>query len=240
MTRFLLRISLAAAALASVSAVAIAADMPPPPPPPPDMRPATYDWTGPYVGGVASAVFIDTHYLPICPGGGGACPDPDLDGDGFAGGVIAGYNVQWDDFVMGFEADWMWGGKNADNILDALELNLDSIATFRARAGIAMDDTLIYVTGGYAVADVELDALVGVAALPMSDSNWHDGWTIGVGIEHAIWDSLHVRLEYLYANFGKEDYDFQTGDPLDPGGIVRTGLDDVHMVRGAITWNFTI
>lgn len=236
MTKFFLRLSLAAAALASVSAVALAADVLPPPPP--EMRPATYDWTGPYVGAVGALVFMDAHYDPTCPFPGGC--DPDLQGDGFAGGVIAGYNVQWDDFVAGVEADWMWGGKNGENLLDAVEYSIDSIVTARVRLGVAMDDTLIYITGGYAGLDGEMDAIVGTTPYILSDNHWHHGWTIGGGIEHAIWDNLHVRLEYLYASFDSKTYDFLTGDPLDPGGTVDLDLDDVHMVRGAITWNFTI
>jgi outer membrane immunogenic protein len=232
MTKSLFRISLAAAALASVSLTALAADLPPP-----DIRPATYDWTGPYVGGVAALTFLETSYVPLCVPG--PC-DPDLSGDGFAGGAIAGYNMQWDDFVVGIEGDWMWGGETAQNILDAVELSFDNIVTLRARVGVAMDDTLIYITGGYAGVDTTMDALVGATPYSLSDSVWHHGWTIGGGIEHAIWDNLHLRLEYLYASLGKETYDLQTGDPLDPGGLVRMDLENLHMVRGAITWNFVL
>jgi outer membrane immunogenic protein len=236
MTKFLLRLSLAAAALASVSVAAIAADMPEPPPPP-DIRPATYDWTGPYLGAVGAMVFLDTRYNPICPGGG--C-DPELAGDGWAGGVVAGYNVQWDDFVAGVEADWMWGGKNAEDIVELVEVSFDNIVTARARFGVAMDDTLIYITGGYAGIDVDMDAVVGTTPYFLSDNHWHHGWTIGGGIEHAIWDNLHVRLEYLYASFDEKVYDLLTGDLGDPGGLIEMGLDDVHMVRAALTWNFQI
>jgi outer membrane immunogenic protein len=248
MTKFLLRISLAAAALASVSAAAIAADMLPPPPPPPEMRPATYDWSGPYVGGFVSIVSEEGHYdifpdCPVVPPPGGCPPrDPEMSGSGFAGGVLAGWNYDMDGFVMGIEGDWGWGGKIAQNREPAelTTLDLDNIATIRARAGVAFDDTLIYITGGAAFAELTFGGEVGPAggSVHDEDSDWVSGWTIGGGIEHAFTDSLHGRLEYLFVDL--DDSNFRLQDPAGFGGSLTQHVDEIHMVRAAVTWNFSI
>jgi outer membrane immunogenic protein len=235
MSNCLLRTTLAAALLGMASTAVFAADLPPPPPPVEDLRPATYDWSGPFVGGLLTGACMDSHYIPS------QGPDPELSGCGVMGGVIAGYNFQMDDLVVGIEGDWSWGGKNiAKNSLDLIEYDLDSIATLRGRIGWAMDDTLLYVTGGAAWADGSMTGTYlappapGVPTTETVDKS-HMGWTIGGGLEHAFTDSVHFRLEYLYADLGNEDYVFGAG-------CVCEGLADldlkIHTVRAAITWNF--
>jgi outer membrane immunogenic protein len=235
MKHFLIRIAFAATALVPVSG-ALAADVAPPPAPD-DLRPATYDWSGPYAGAVGAAVFMNTKYQPSC----GAACDPKLDADGFMGGGVLGWNTQIDNMVFGAEADWMWGSVKGSNSADLTKIDIDNIGTIRARMGYAMDDTLFYLTGGYAMAHANFEGDVGPAAGPfihMSDKKWHSGWVAGAGVEHAFADGLSGRIEYLYANFGKETYDFTTGDPLNPGGTVDMGFNDVHTIRAGLTYNF--
>jgi len=218
--------------------MAMSADLLPPPPPPEELRPATYDWTGVYVGAVGALTFLDTRYSTPC---GGPCGHPDLDGDNFMGGAVVGANWQMDNIVFGVEADWMWGGKQADNHISNVELTMDDVATIRARIGWADDATLIYVTGGYAIAKATLeeslfDPNTGDTDF-QDDSHWHDGWVVGGGIEHAFWDNLHGRIEYLYGHFGEKTYDydfpaFSFSDDVD--------FDHFHMVRVGLTYNFSL
>jgi outer membrane immunogenic protein len=231
MTRLLLRLSCAAAALVAVTTIASAADLPPPPE---ELRPAEYDWTGPYIGGFIGGNFLETAYVPSCPG----C-DPDLSGDGFHGGVYGGYNLQLDSLLVGIEGDWAWGGKQAQNILDAVEFDLDQIATIRARLGFVMDATLLYVTGGFAWADTTIHALVGPDSIPTSDSVDMMGWVIGGGIEHAVFENLHVKLEYLYGELdADDDFDLTTDVPGNEGGTVDLDMDSLHLIRAGVSWNF--
>ena len=49
------------------------------------------------------------------------------------------------------------------------------------------------------------------------------GWTLGAGLEYAMWSNWSVKLEYLYADLGKAsfggtDVEFKTS-------IVRAGLN---------------
>ena len=219
--RFSKRVA-AAAALSTMimsAPAALAADLLPPPPP--EMRSSVYDWSGAYVGGIITGVFVDSNYLPI----GGA--DPNLDGDGTIGGVLAGYNYQMGNFVMGVEGDVQFGEVDPNNILDQVTQEIDFMATLRARLGYAHDRTLAYATGGVAFMDSEIT----LPAFAESDSNSHTGYTLGGGLEHAWTDSLLARVEYLYANFNTKNYTYTPG-------TVRYYADDFHMFRFAGAWKF--
>jgi outer membrane immunogenic protein len=241
----ILRISLATAALALTAPAVLAADLPPPPPPMEELRPATYDWTGPYIGGFISAVGTEGHYdkVPDCVPGAPPCPpiDPEMSGTGFLGGVLAGWNYDMDGFVIGLEGDYGWGGQQAQNRDPAEDTSLryKDMATIRARAGMAFDDTLIYATGGGAFVNAEFAGDVGPAgaAFHDKDSAWVSGWAVGGGIEHAFTDNFHGRLEYLYVML--DDQDYRLEDPNGFGGDVDMQWDNIHMVRAALTYNFS-
>jgi outer membrane immunogenic protein len=232
--------------LASVSATALAADYDPPPPPVEDLRPASYDWSGPYVGAYAAAVSLDGHYdkIPDCgPGSPPGCGpvDPEMSGTGPAGGIMAGWNYDLGGAVVGIEADWGWGGMIAQNREPAelTRTDFDDIITLRARGGWAFDRTLVYVTGGAAWVNVNFRGDVGPvgAAFADQDNDWVSGFAVGGGIEHAFIDNLHGRLEYLF--LGMSDADIRLEDPNGFGGDVDLHLDGIHMVRAALTYNFS-
>lgn len=240
MIKSLFRLSLAAAALASVSAAALSADLLPPPPPE-DLRPAAYDWTGPYIGGFVSVISVEGHYdkVPDCD-----CPpvDPEMSGTGFNGGVLAGWNYDLGGFVVGVEGDWAWGGEVADNREPAelTDLSFDNIATLRARAGVPIDNALIYATGGVAFVDAEFTGEVGPidASFHSKDDEWITGWTVGGGIEAALADGLHARLEYLYIDLPNEG--FRLEDPNGFGGDVKMHFNGIHTLRAGLTYNFSL
>ena len=238
MKTFLLHLSLSVAAMAAVATTTYAADYAPPE----EMRPS--DWTGPYIGGFISGVFVEGRYdaTPICIGP--CLPiDPDISGTGFAGGVLGGFNYDMGGFLIGVEGDYGWGDKVADNDDPAEDtyLEFSDIATLRARAGFLMDNTLIYATGGAAFINATFGGEVGDPAgsrISESDSQWVTGWVVGGGMEHAFTEGLHARIEYLYLDVPDESFDLATGVPINPGGSVDVDFEGVHMVRAGLTYNF--
>lgn len=96
--------------------------------------------------------------------------------------------------------------------------------------GIAFDDTMIYATGGVAMADATFDAYV----LGVDDDATHWGWVVGGGMEHAFFANLTGRLEYLYASFGEENYD------LSPFGEVEMEIENMHIIRAAFAYKFNL
>jgi outer membrane immunogenic protein len=218
---------LSVSALAGASFVS-AADLEPPPPPIDDLRGSTYDWTGLYVGAWVGSACIDgelTDNSSTPPG------TFEMAGCGGKGGITAGYNHQFENFVLGLEGDWGMSGKLAKNEEPGVDFSyaMNSIATLRARAGIAFDDTLLYVTGGGAWVIGDVDGIIS----PVPDHIKHDhwGWSLGGGIEHAVTDNFRLRLDYLYTRLSAETYDETCCNvDVDPGGE--------HEIRLGAIWSF--
>jgi len=218
-----LRLSLYTAALLTASNLAFAADVAPLPAP---------LWTGPYLGVFGGGTFVEGHY--------DYGYDPEMSGTGGYVGILGGFNYDLDGFVIGIEGDYGWGGQTAQNRdpAEATELSADGLGTIRGRLGFTNDsNTMIYATAGYGWLDAKLDALVGPDSIHDSDSNTYGGWVIGGGIETMLWDTgLSGRLEYLYADFGTETYALSDGQGH--GGTLDLTLDNMHIVRAALVYNF--
>jgi hypothetical protein len=110
--------------------------------------------------------------------------------------------------VFGAEIDGQWSGQrgtftaNCGVGCTAVEsVSIRSIATVRARIGLAFDWMMPYVTarGAFVSALDNLTMTVGgVTANFLPISNTTLGWTAGAGIEVALWSNWSARLEYLY------------------------------------------
>jgi outer membrane immunogenic protein len=225
MKQFFVRLAFSVAALLPASSV-LAADLDIPPPPVEELRPATYDWSGAYVGVWAGAACIDGTITDNTAG-----VEYLNAGCGGKGGLLAGYNYQIDSLVLGIEGDWGKSGtivENNDPTAD-FSYKLDSIATLRARVGYAIDDTLIFVTGGGAWAKGNLDGIV--SATPNNLTASHTGWTIGGGVEQAVTDNFHLKLDYLYTKLGKGSYSSACCD-------VTGNWGSEHEIRVGAIWAF--
>lgn len=176
-----------------------------------------YDWSGLYVGAHAGVLWGDVDYSenfidgfePYDPADFSVSPS----GDGFVGGLYGGFNFQVDQIVLGLEGDFGWGGIDIDagssTVNDYSAFSSSWNAHVRARAGFAIDRALIFVAGGLAMADLELDDIDPAFS---KDSSVHTGWTIGAGIDYAATENLLIRAEYLYDDYG--DADFAISGPI--------------------------
>jgi outer membrane immunogenic protein len=224
-----------------------------------------YNWSGFYVGvnggyswGRSNATVLPTTVL-------GTNIGHDVDG-GLGGGQV-GYNWQIDRrWVLGVEADIQGTGERGGSI-DPLPVvragnlgltgtatsntNFPWFATFRGRAGILADPSLLlYVTGGLAVGEVKFDtqstlsvqafdgnsnAPVGpprvLASPTISDSQTRVGYTVGAGLEKKFDPHWSAKLEYLYIDLGSETYFSGTGDET------RVKFHD-HVFRAGINYEF--
>ena len=96
-----------------------------------------------------------------------------------------------------------------------------NFATLRARMGFVADRTLYYATGGLAWANLKhhMDdvAHINSGLDNPTISGWKTGWTVGLGMEHALTDRISLKGEALYMNFGNVKY--SVSDNLTPPDV---------------------
>jgi outer membrane immunogenic protein len=144
---------------------------------------------------------------------------------GKIGGVQAGYRFQRDWLVIGAETDFQWSGRKDSSCVDCFvtglfyDDKLDWFGTVRGIAGVAQNDWLWYVTGGYAYGRIAVNVntpMTGLAQHPIgpaspilaSSRSTKGGWTVGAGVETRLWASnWSAKLEYLYMDLGDVSFD---------------------------------
>lgn len=203
--------------------------------------PATYNWTGFYVGGYAGYGWGKS---TATDAGNGSIPWYDLNAKfsnhagGFIGGGQAGYNYQSGNWVAGLEADYGYLGLKGNGLYADSSLSDDTYvktnaaydATFRIRFGVTNGPALFYVTGGAILAN--FNSYVQSFSPHYTDktnSQW--GWTIGAGVEYALNQKWSVKAEYLYYDAGSENVFLNNNPPHyrfpieNAGNLYRLGLN---------------
>jgi outer membrane immunogenic protein len=210
---------IAAAVLAS--APALAADAPRPYyKAPPVYAPPIFNWSGFYFGGHVGGEWGRVSDLTF--GGGAADPS------GWLGGVLAGVNWQAGPWVVGLEGDAGWGSTSGSNVASGgflANTDIRFVGNLRARVGWAIDRVLLYVAGGGSWANLRA-----TQAGFNTVSNTLGGWTIGAGVDFGVTQNLILRVEYLYADYGSDTFNFA-------GGPAKLDLRN-NIVRGAAIWKF--
>lgn len=159
---------------------------------------------------------------------------PSFNPKGFTGGAQIGYNWQVSNLVYGAELDveafsqrqtvdssftlptasapansFCGFGVNCVGNFST-SVKADWLITLRPRLGYAANSTLVYVTGGLAIAKLSLtqsysdNIVFGVppsGSVTASASQTKIGWVVGAGLEQAIGDRWSLKAEYLYARF---------------------------------------
>ena len=135
---------------------------------------------------------------------------------------------------------------NADFQEDNAELNF--MGTLRGRAGLAVENALIYVTAGAAFGSGDREEqYVDPGDGPGEEEGvrWHGedfrvGWVAGVGAEYMVTCHWTVRLETLYTNFGDDtDHGNVFGDRDPDDEAYRYKFDDeLWNVRLGLNYKF--
>ncbi len=142
-------------------------------------------------------------------------------------GFQAGYNYQVSpDWLVGIETAWSWGrgtarfsalSETSGGFFSTNSLNYKMQLTWsgdvRGRLGIVKNDWLFYGTGGVAFQQVKVSGNTeysdefGVSILGNSaQRKVLFGYVIGAGVERMTADRWTWRLEYLFADFGRQDF----------------------------------
>jgi len=209
------RILVTTALLALSTVSTLAADMAPRPYTKAPMIDPGYNWSGLYVGG---DVGYQTSGLGLAdPRQGLLTYDPKH--DGFAGGGHIGYQHQWNRVVLGIEADYIGATGSTSFATPAVNIfslgglgtastRLKDLWSVGGRVGVAVDNWLPYVTGGYAEGRFGFNAQTLPTGLTQNFSPRFGGVYIGGGVEWAPWkDGWTVAAEYRHYYFDAKTLD---------------------------------
>lgn len=172
--------------------------------------------------------------------------------NGVIGGGQIGCNRQFDNrWVLGIEADFQGSGERHSNsfsdpfavpvgegitgvLSQTVESKIEWFGTVRGRAGFLISPTLmLYGTGGLAYGKVSVNdnvtLVIDTGNGPVTNtgsfggSKTKVGWTLGAGIEGALFDTRNWtwKVEYLYVDLGS----------LSGSGVA------VPIVNGSYFWN---
>ncbi len=162
--------------------------------------PSAATWTGFYIGLNAGYGFGKSDWSAPA-----SSPSP----KGFLVGPTLGYNWQFNNFVFGVEGDYDFSTMKGSAPCGAAtcETSNTYLATLRGRLGYAaFSNFLFYLTGGGAYGNIKA-----VNSLAGNASNSKLGYSIGGGVEYALWSNWSVKAEYLYVDLGSFDCGISCG-----------------------------
>jgi outer membrane immunogenic protein len=144
-------------------------------------------------------------------------------------GVYAGYNIQYDNFVFGFEGDYTDFGRmgysqdsigrvktNSQGLQETLNLygksatRINDYGTLRARIGYAADNFMPFVTGGVAI---------GRARAADSLSYYDSGFDVSAYNANLAGTKTYIN------NFNSASYDYRTKTKVVSGVALGAGLE---------------
>lgn len=183
----------ATAALAGAPGPALAEPAVPAPAAP--VVPVAANWAGGYAGlglsfGTTSYRQADSAFWPS--------------GNGFGISGLAGFNWQAGNTVFGVEGHLgasQMRGRTTTGVPVQVTTDLRALGSLRGRVGIAQGESLFFVTGGLAGAQVNHTA----AGLG-SESRTLNGWVVGAGFETALGGGLNLRGDLEHYRFNRADF----------------------------------
>ncbi len=189
-----------------------------------------FDWTGWFIHGNVGGASADGSLNLTGPG---VAATTSLNDSSVTFGGGFGWNLQSDDFVLGFVGDFNYldiedsaTSLFANRLPVSADVDMPWFATIRGRAGIAFDRTYAYATGGLLLTEVELNT-TSVAGSTSRDETLA-ALTVGAGVEHAFTDIIVGGLEYLYADLGRHSVTNQLG-------FTATVNPELHILRATLS-----
>jgi outer membrane immunogenic protein len=190
------------------------------------------NWTGAYAGVNFGGGYANVSTTVSGLAGAGATSE---NLTGFVGGGQAGANWQTGSTVVGFECDLQGADQNhkTTNAAFAVTDTITYFGSARGRLGLGVDRWLPYVTGGWGYAGWSSTATAaGVAQASVTRS--HGFWTMGGGLEVAVWHNISGKIEYLFADTGT----VATSHSTAAGVVTFNSTIHDNIVRAALNYRF--
>ncbi len=128
----------------------------------------------------------------------------DFADEGFSGGVQLGFNRQINAFVYGLEASFTFldgDFSHTDTFSRFVDGGLNWTGSLVLKTGMAVDNSLMYIFGGYSYGDYDLtDRNSGTPDI-WDLGGGHSGFVVGTGIERALTPNLTFKVEAAYSGF---------------------------------------
>lgn len=225
-----------------------------------------FSWTGFYAGGHAGIGWGDADYTFAREGGDDFPFENYYNRDAgdtlshrMSGGLLgihAGYNQQFDNFVLGLEASLSAAGIGKSKVVspfypesDLISTKVEWFATLTPRLGYANDKWLFYGKGGLAYGQVrsrietrDFDSEYPSDGNHVTETFRRLGWTAGAGVDYALSDNIIIGVDYNYVDLGSHTIsrfavDSRTGDRQDFGSThdVDTSW---HAITARVSWKF--
>lgn len=145
---------------------------------------------------------------------------------GFRAGVELGYDYQVGNVVVGVMGAISYAdikGKESGGSPAQLRSNMDYFGSISGRLGYVFDRWMIYGTGGFAFAGLEIEN----RARGLKASQDMTGWTAGAGVEYVWNKSITLRGEYTRVDLSDEKFLSLPGANKEVGGemdLIRVGV----------------
>ena len=131
----------------------------------------------------------------------------DNGGNGFAGGLHAGWGQMMNAFYFGLELAWIFSGLKGDYKNDDAKASLSmcDMVTAMIRLGYALDTAMFFLAFGWANAKWELKT-TGFDYTKEKTSNRHNAFAFGVGAEFPVAEAFFLGFQMMYAHFNEKKH----------------------------------
>jgi len=168
-------------------------------------------------------------------------------------GAQAGYNWGTCNTIYGIEVDgdWVSGRANTQLLpnLPFFNINInsrwDALVTGRGRAGLVIDNMLLYVTGGVAAGHFKTNYFTHFVIPGFIDTTstfntdqWRWGLAAGVGAEWALGTNWTLRTEVLYVDFIESSHRVVFVPGVPPGFASFKESDSAWITRIGVNYRF--
>jgi outer membrane immunogenic protein len=191
------------------------------------------NWAGWYIGAHAGAAWQQTNASTTDDKK--AFANTTFSKTGFIGGGQIGYNWQHGNFVFGLEGDI--SGLSGNNSGESSKHHnayqyaskINWLSTVRGRFGLAVGDTMAYMTAGVAFGGVKSTLTIDHDD-SYSNTKTRTGWTVGGGVEHMLSRNWTIGLEGLFVDLGKSS--------VAGGDSSKTGKFQNQAIIGRVKLNY--
>ena len=164
-----------------------------------------FSWMGPYLGANLGYEWGEVSNNPTKP-------------SGIFGGIQAGYNWQFGQFVTGIETDIQ--ASAASDTFAPWQFSNPWFGTLRGRAGVAIGNVLLFATAGLAYGSLNVDSPGN-----LSETRTSPGWAAGAGAEVGFTPHWSAKAEWLYLDLSDRTFSVTGATNGLTANLLRLGVN---------------